>query len=70
MQVQRRIDTREAAIYTGLSYSKLTKLRTYGGGPKYLKIGERVIYAVSDIDSWLERHVRQNTSQPQAKLRG
>lgn len=67
MQINHRIDTREAAKYTGLSYSKLTKLRTYGGGPKYFKIGERVVYAIADLDAWMNRHIRENTSQPQVK---
>lgn len=67
MHTNQRIDTREAAKYTGISYSKLTKLRCYGGGPKYFKIGERVVYATGDLEAWMNRHIRENTSQPQVK---
>jgi predicted DNA-binding transcriptional regulator AlpA len=67
MQIVSRINVKEAAIYTGISVSKLNKLRTYGGGPKYFKIGERVVYAIADLDTWMNRHIRENTSQPQVK---
>jgi hypothetical protein len=40
----RFLRTPEAARYLGLSGRTLEKHRTYGTGPKYRKIGGRVVY--------------------------
>jgi hypothetical protein len=42
-----------AADYTKLSKSSLDKLRVYGGGPLYIKVGARVVYDRVDLDTWL-----------------
>ena len=44
--------TQEAARFIGLSFRTLEKYRIYGTGPKYSKIGGRIIYAVSDLREW------------------
>jgi hypothetical protein len=52
-----------AADYTGYSVSHLAKLRLYGGGPSYLKLGHRtVMYDVRDLDAWLVSKRRRSTS--------
>jgi predicted DNA-binding transcriptional regulator AlpA len=66
MQLNRKVDTKEAATLLGISRSKLTKLRTYGGGPRYFKLDHRVVYDVADLDSWVAARARQNTSQDYA----
>lgn len=43
----------QAAAYLGISKSLLDKLRCYGGGPTYAKLGSSVIYSTSDLDAWL-----------------
>ena len=48
-----RLSTEGAASYTGLSASTLSKLRVFGGGPAFLKLGRRVAYDVKDLDEWL-----------------
>jgi predicted DNA-binding transcriptional regulator AlpA len=53
----------EASDYTGLSKSSLDKLRVYGGGPPYIKVGARVIYDRLDLDTWLIGKKVANTSQ-------
>jgi predicted DNA-binding transcriptional regulator AlpA len=58
----RKLRTADAAIYCGLSASTLNKLRVFGGGPKYLKLGRAVCYDVSDLDSWLATKRRASTS--------
>ena len=45
----RFLRTPEAARFLGLSGRTLEKHRTYGTGPKYRKIGGRVIYALDDL---------------------
>jgi hypothetical protein len=54
----------KAAHYTGLSKSSLDKLRVYGNGPLYIKVGARVVYDRVDLDSWLIGKKVANTSQP------
>lgn len=42
-----------AAEYLGVSKSLLDKLRCYGGGPVYSKLGATVIYSTADLDAWV-----------------
>jgi hypothetical protein len=59
---QRKLNTEDAAAYAGLARSTLEKLRVFGGGPNYIKIGRRVVYDVPDLERWLMAHRRQSTS--------
>lgn len=59
---RRMLRTEDAATYTGLSASTLTKLRLTGGGPEYLKLGKAVVYDPSDLDAWLVSKRRRSTS--------
>jgi hypothetical protein len=56
------LSTIEAAQYLGLSISYLNKLRSIGGGPRYAKVGRRVIYPRIGLDLWLASCGRQSTS--------
>jgi predicted DNA-binding transcriptional regulator AlpA len=60
----RYLRTSEAGRFLGLSGRTLEKHRTYGTGPMYRKIGGRVVYAISDLQSWAERGARSSTSDP------
>ena len=60
----RFLRTPEAARFLGLSYRTLEKHRTYGTGPKYRKIGGRVIYALEDLQAWADRGTKNSTSDP------
>jgi predicted DNA-binding transcriptional regulator AlpA len=53
----------QAATYTSLSKSTLDKLRVYGRGPLYIKVGARVVYDRVDLDTWLIGKKVANTSQ-------
>ena len=61
-QKQGKLDTAKAANYTGLSASTLNKLRVFGGGPVYLKLGRRVAYEPAALDEWLSTKRRTSTS--------
>lgn len=63
MEAIKKLDTTSAARYAGLGKSTLEKLRLYGGGPIYIKVGKRVVYDVNDLDAWLASRRRQSTSQ-------
>lgn len=56
------IDTTAASAYTGLSRSTLEKLRVFGGGPLYLKLGRVVRYRPTDLDAWLATRLTESTS--------
>jgi predicted DNA-binding transcriptional regulator AlpA len=63
-----RMRTPEAAAYTGLSVSFLTKLRVFGGGPKYLKLGRRVVYEQAALNAWMGARRHTSTSEYAADL--
>jgi hypothetical protein len=53
-----------AAKYLGLGVGTLNKLRTYGGGPPYAKLGHAVVYHPDDLDAWAcERKVRSTSER-------
>ncbi|GAA5661903.1 hypothetical protein Brsp07_00364 [Brucella sp. NBRC 14130] len=52
---------KEVAQYTGLSKSTLDKLRHFGGGPRYFKLGRAVKYEQTDIDEWVALRARTCT---------
>jgi hypothetical protein len=55
---------KEAASFIGVSCRTLEKHRINGTGPKYSKIGGRIIYAVTDLGEWAERGARRATCDP------
>lgn len=58
----RYLRTPEAARFLSLSGRTLEKHRCYGTGPRYSKIGGRVVYRVEDLQAWAERGAKQSTS--------
>jgi predicted DNA-binding transcriptional regulator AlpA len=52
-----------AAAYCGSSASTFAKLRLFGGGPVFVKLGRRVVYDPADLDRWLTEHRRSSTSE-------
>ena len=62
----RYLRTKEAADFLSLSARTLEKHRTYGTGPAYHKLGGRVVYAVADLEAWVDGCARQSTSESAA----
>jgi predicted DNA-binding transcriptional regulator AlpA len=60
----RYLRTAEAARFLGLSGRTLEKHRTYGTGPSYRKLGGRVVYALDDLEAWVDRGIKTSTSDP------
>lgn len=58
----RYLRTPEAARFLGLSGRTLEKHRTYGTGPRYSKIGGRVVYRLEDLQAWVKRGEKSSTS--------
>jgi predicted DNA-binding transcriptional regulator AlpA len=62
----RYLRTPEAARFVGLSIRTLEKHRTYGTGPRYSKLGGRVVYCLDDLQAWVAQGVKASTSDPGA----
>ncbi len=60
----RYLNNEEAAAYLKLSPHTLNKKRVIGGGPKFRKLGSRVVYAIDDLESWMEARACDTTSDP------
>jgi len=59
-----RMRAPQAAEYLGISASTLAKLRVYGGGPAFLKLGRRtVVYEKADLDAWVATRKFNSTSE-------
>ena len=52
----------EAAAYIGSSVSTLAKLRIYGGGPTYHKVGRSVRYSRAALDVFMAQRLVHSTS--------
>lgn len=59
----RFLRTPEAGRLVGLSARTLEKHRTYGTGPRYRKIGGRVVYDEADLMAWADGGLRYSTSE-------
>ena len=60
-----RMDTCNAAVYTGYAEKTLAMMRCNGNGPKFIKRG-RIFYFQDDIDAWMNANGRV-TSTAQAR---
>ena len=61
--IEKHVDTPAAAKYLKLSASTLEKWRVMGGGPRYLKLGRRVVYSIDALDAWLRERECGSTSE-------
>ena len=50
----RYLRTPDASRFVGLSIRTLEKHRIYGTGPRYSKLGGRVVYRVEDLQAWVD----------------
>lgn len=58
------LDTKQAALYTGLAVATLETLRTRGGGPRFVKYSRnRVAYRQPDLDAWMAARTIASTSE-------
>lgn len=52
-----------AAEILGVSVRTLQRQRVRGDGPRYVKIGKRVLYREEDLQAYIEGSTRQSTSE-------
>jgi hypothetical protein len=53
------LDTEAAAAFTSISAVQLAEWRSRGGGPRYIKMGRKVLYAVRDLREFVEPFGRE-----------
>lgn len=52
------LDTRAAAEYLCLSERTLRNWRYRRQGPRAINLGRRIVYAITDLDAWVQRRAR------------
>ena len=57
------LDAAAAADLLGLSTSTLAKMRLYGTGPHFSKLGRRVVYRRADLEDWVAENRFRSTSE-------
>ncbi|MFL5337441.1 MAG: helix-turn-helix transcriptional regulator [Geminicoccaceae bacterium] len=62
-EAPRWLRVKSAAAYLGIGSGTLNKLRVYGGGPRYAKLGHTVVYDPSDLDDWANERKVRSTSE-------
>lgn len=62
--MSKRYETRrQVAARTGISERTLEKWAETGGGPPFVKLDRKVLYAADDIDAWLESRMVASTAE-------
>jgi predicted DNA-binding transcriptional regulator AlpA len=62
---RRILRTPAAAEYLGVATATLEKQRIKGGGPRFIKIGPKLVgYTIEDLDAHIEAGRRTSTSDP------
>jgi predicted DNA-binding transcriptional regulator AlpA len=51
----------------GLTRKALQNMRWRGGGPRYVKLGRRVLYDRADLEAWIQQNKRGDTSESSAR---
>lgn len=60
--MERLLNQKELAKFFGVSTRTLERQRVAGTGPHYILLGKLVRYRQSDLANYLERNIRQSTS--------
>ncbi len=68
-QPARYLTNDEAAEFLRLSPRTLEKQRVIGGGPRFRKFGRRVMYAMTDLETWADARSFEMTSDPEYAAR-
>jgi predicted DNA-binding transcriptional regulator AlpA len=46
---------------TTIPESTLAQYRSRGGGPRFIKLGRKVLYRAEDVQRWISEHARTST---------
>lgn len=62
--VPRYLRTPDAALHLGVSAATLEKHRCYGTGPRFHRLGRRIVYTFADLDEWAATGRMRSTKEP------
>jgi excisionase family DNA binding protein len=62
-QTEELLSPKQAAAFLRVSKSYLDKLRVYGGGPRFLRFGRKILYRKSELNVWAEQRCFSSTSE-------
>lgn len=57
------VDTKDAAIYLGVSVDYMKRARVSGKGAAFIRIGRKIVYRISDLDNFLNQNTFTNLSK-------
>lgn len=60
--ITKHLTTNELAERWGLHPGTLENWRSLGGGPKFLKIGRKVVYRIEEIEKFEAAQLKKNTA--------
>lgn len=60
----------EVAQRWSISPRTLERWRWTGQGPRFMKVGGRVVYRAEDIEAYEAEQLRSSTLQPEARTQG
>ena len=64
LDTDRLFNEREAALFLRVSERKLQQLRSFGGGPTFIRLSKRCIrYRHADLMTWLSKRSVGSTSE-------
>ena len=58
-----------AATYLGLTKRTLERWRVNGSGPKFVKVGKKILYRPSDLEAWMTTRTFANTAESRLSLK-
>lgn len=59
--MERLVTPEDLAELLSVTTGQLAQMRYLGTGPKYVKVGTRVRYSLSDVRAWLDAQRRART---------
>jgi predicted DNA-binding transcriptional regulator AlpA len=59
--MERLVTPEDLAELLSVTTGQLAQMRYLGTGPKYVKVGTRVRYSLSDVRAWLDEQRRART---------
>ena len=60
----RHLNQVELAARWNISHRTLERWRWSGDGPRYIKIGGRVVYRLEDVEAFEQEQLRASTAEP------
>lgn len=61
--LQHFLTAQELADYVGVPLSTVYRWRRVNSGPVGVRIGKHLRFRISDVETWVEQSVRQNSHQ-------